>query len=195
MAFTEPELLDAWTRINGDGAPGSLADLIIQAAVRHDIAPEVFVALCNEETNDTDELGDGGHGVGPCQIDDRSWEIAQVAKATGLCWTDPAPLLDCGANLLARNKSQAKGRYPLLAADLILRIALSGYNCGMGNAFAGHEAGDCDKYTANGHYGEEILAKAEVFRPWVLAHIAHHSELLEVTGAPAPYPGMTSNYV
>ena len=188
MSFTESELLDQWRRIDGDGVAGSLADGIIQAAVRHGVAPEVFVALCSEETNLTDELGDGGHGVGPCQIDDRSWEIARVAKATGLWRSDPAPLLDRGAEILSGNLGWAKRLWPELAApDQLLKIALSAYNCGPGNAERGHDEGDSDKYTANGHYGAEILAKAAVFRPWVLAHIANHPELLEVTPVPAGY--------
>jgi len=187
MAFTQSELLAQWRRVDGDGAPGSLADQIIQAAVRHDLPPEVFVALCSEETNLTDELGDGAHGVGPCQIDDRSWAIAREAKATGLWRTDPAPLLDRGAEILAQNLAWAKRLWPLLASDLLLRIALSAYNCGPGNAERGHDEGNSDKYTANGHYGAEILARATVFRPWVLEHIAHHPDLLEKTPTPAAY--------
>jgi soluble lytic murein transglycosylase-like protein len=44
-----------------------------KAAEKYDFPPEVLLAIASRETNMRNIIGDGGHGYGIMQIDDRSF--------------------------------------------------------------------------------------------------------------------------
>jgi len=95
---------------------------IDRAARRHGISPTLLAAVAAQETggpgsdSGRNVVGDGGHGHGVFQIDDRSWAFASTAAAM-----DPAQNADAAATILASDLSTTHGD---------VRGALSMYNSG-----------------------------------------------------------------
>jgi len=95
---------------------------IDRAARRHGISPTLLAAVAAQETggpgsdSGRNVVGDGGHGHGVFQIDDRSWAFASTAAAM-----DPAQNADAAAAILASDLSATRGD---------VRGALSMYNSG-----------------------------------------------------------------
>ena len=123
----------------------------------------LLLAIASQETDMNDVVGDGGHGRGLFQIDDRSH-----------------------ATFLARQGASGPGRKPPVAAaaryaaDLLrwnfdhgarsgvrqtdrLKFALSAYNAGAGGAMSGYREGDSDRRTTGGNYGREVLRRHAIF--------------------------------
>lgn len=92
----------------------------------------LLAAVCDRESLGGDALrppgpagfGDGGHGCGLMQIDDRFHHSFLVARDDNqvLLWTDPAFSILYGAKLLAKNAKAC-------AADW--NAAIAAYNCGL----------------------------------------------------------------
>ncbi len=135
-------------------------------AAAHGIPVPYMFAIASRETNCLNILGDsqGGqfHGVGIIQIDIQH-PLARQARDSGSWKTDPQPLINFGANLLAGNIAAAAAQFPGFTEDQHLKIAASGYNCGMGAALAGAEHGDSDAHTTGGDYGRDVMARMEFF--------------------------------
>ena len=174
-----------WNRVSENG----LGDLLIHAAIRHGVPPDYIIAVGSRETNLKNEEGDGGHGIGIIQIDIRFHEIARIAKETGLWSSDPAPLIDYGAKLLAADLEHCRKLWPELSPDQHLKITASAYNAGFGGAKLGVAHGNSDLHTAGHNYGVDVMKRRGIFHPWVSAHLANHPDLLKPTPPPAPYPG------
>jgi hypothetical protein len=128
---------------------------------------EFLFAIASRETNCVNELGDfqkdGAHGVGIIQIDIQH-PIALQARDDGTWASNPDPLIAFGAQLLASNMHQATSIFPGLTTSQYLKIAASGYNCGMVNAIAGERNGDGDQHTTQGNYGADVMARMAVFQ-------------------------------
>lgn len=133
----------------------------------NDFPAEFFFAIASRETNCVNKLGDiqpdGAHGVGIVQIDIQH-PIALQARDDGSWATNPVPLIAFGAQLLASNIHQARTLFPALSGNECLKIAASGYNCGMGNAIAGERNGDSDRHTTQGNYGGDVMARMTIFQ-------------------------------
>lgn len=127
----------------------------------------LLLALGSRETGCRNIAGDGGHGRGVFQIDDRFHAAWLAAHGAG----DPGavpPVADAAryaATLLAANLEYGRG-HGVPAAQL-LKFALSAYNAGAGGALAGLEQGDSDRRTAHGDYGRDVLARLEAVRRWL----------------------------
>lgn len=125
-----------------------------------------FYGIASRETNCLNILGDPQHGqfhgVGIVQIDIQH-PIARQARDSGSFKTNPDPLIEFGAQMLADNISKAKHSFPNLAAQQHLKIAASGYNCGMVNAISGAQHGDSDKHTTHHDYGRDVMTRMAVF--------------------------------
>src|ERR1700738_1484828 len=99
---------------------------ITAAATRHNLDPRLLAAVAAQETGGPGAdsgrhvVGDGGHGHGLFQIDDR-WH----AFARGPAAMDPAGNADYAAGLLESNLQRYGGD---------VRAALSAYNAGSPNA-------------------------------------------------------------
>jgi len=150
---------------------GFFAKLSAQATA-NGFAPEFLFAIASRETNCVNELGDfhGGvyHGVGIVQIDAQH-PIARKARDDGSWKTDPDPLIAFGAGLLAHNIRQARVAFPDWDADAQLKVAASGYNCGMPSAIAAAKDGDSDLHTTGHDYGRDVMARMAMFVALVAA--------------------------
>jgi|SRR5882724_1326758 len=143
------------------------ADKLEQHATDHGLAPAFFFAIASRETNCQNILGDkqGGqfHGVGIVQIDIQH-DIARQARDSGSFKTNPDPLIEFGAQLLADNLSKAQDSFPDLTAEEQLKVAASGYNCGIERAISGQQQhGDSDVHTTGHDYGKDVISRMTSF--------------------------------
>ncbi len=96
------------------------------AAKRHGVDPRLLAAIAAQETggpgsnSGNNVIGDGGHGRGVFQIDDRSWAFARTPAAM-----DPAQNADMAATILRDNLQRYGGN---------ARMAVSAYNSGSPTA-------------------------------------------------------------
>jgi hypothetical protein len=129
-------------------------------------APSYFFAIASRETNCVNELGDfqngEAHGVGIIQIDIQH-EIAKTARDSGSWQTDPDPLIAFGAQVLAANIAAAATAFPNLGDNDHLKIAASGYNCGIQRAIAAAQSGDSDTHTTGHNYGQDVMVRKALF--------------------------------
>ena len=104
----------------------AFAPQIAAAAARHNVDPKLLAAVAAQETggpgatSGRNIVGDGGHGHGLFQIDDRSHPFASTPAAM-----DPAKNADYAAGLLSGLLKTYGGN---------VRMALSAYNAGSPNA-------------------------------------------------------------
>ena len=131
------------------------------------LLPSYFFAIASRETNCVNELGDFqdgvAHGVGIVQIDIQH-EIARIARDSGSWRTDPDPLIAFGAQLLAACIAAAARAFPNLGENEHLKIAASGYNCGIQGAIsAAQGGGDSDAPTTGQNYGQDVMARMALF--------------------------------
>jgi hypothetical protein len=171
---TQEQLAEQLQRLRQTGFDLKLAS----QAGANGFAPEFFFAIASRETNCVNELGDvqgdGAHGVGIVQIDIQH-PIALQARDDGGWRTNPDPLIAFGALLLASNIHQAMNVFPGLSPDRYLKIAASGYNCGMGNAISGQRNGDSDQRTTHGNYGADVMARMAIFQQLTAPPVASGS--------------------
>ena len=119
----------------------------------------MLLAIASRETNMQDIVGDGGHGRGLFQIDDRfhgDWLAKHGAPGAG---TTPRikDAADYAAAMLASNVAYAQKKK--VGEDQQVRFAASAYNAGCGGAFSGFQAGNCDLKTTGGDYGSDVLER------------------------------------
>ena len=160
---TKSQLLNQLHGLRNTG----FADKLKQQATANNLPTQFFFGIASRETNCRNILGDqiNGqfHGVGIVQIDIQH-PIARNARDTGTWKTNPDPLIEFGAQMLANNLKLAQQKFPTLTAEQHLKIAASGYNCGMGNALKGQQQfGDSDKRTTGHDYGRDVLNRMAVF--------------------------------
>lgn len=112
------------SRLNADGV--AFAPQIAGAARRHGLDADLLAAVAAQETGGPDTntghnvVGDGGHGRGLFQIDDR-WHSFATSPAA----MDPAQNADYAAGMLSGLLKRYGGN---------VRAALSAYNAGSPNA-------------------------------------------------------------
>jgi|SRR5215813_8797374 len=137
-----------------------------QQAKANGFPPAFFFAIASRETNCINELGDFSkgefHGVGIIQIDIQH-PIARQARDDGTWKTNPDPLIKFGAEMLAGNIKRAQEEFPNLGTQQHMKIAASGYNCGMGGAIIGAKHGDSDKLTTGHNYGRDVMTRMAIF--------------------------------
>ena len=104
----------------------SFGTQIEAAATAHHLDPRLLAAIAAQESggpganSGRNVIGDGGHGHGIFQIDDRSWGFARTAAAM-----DPGKNAEMAATILEDNLHRYGGD---------LRAALSAYNSGSPTA-------------------------------------------------------------
>ena len=157
-----PERLSRW------------AHELVSAELIFGIDPLLIAAIMDRESLGGDALapkgpkgkGDGGHGHGLMQIDDRSHAAFLSAKsATGApLWQEPWANILYGAQLLKQNLNR-------FASEA---LAVAAYNCGPGNVRAALKTvpagaleseiiAAVDRRTAGGNYSKDVLARRKKF--------------------------------
>jgi hypothetical protein len=137
----------------------SFGPQIEAAAAAHHLDPKLLAAVAAQETggpganSGRNIVGDGGHGHGIFQIDDRSWGFARTTAAM-----DPASNAEMAAAILADNLHRYGGD---------IRAALSAYNSGSPTATGtkttwadGHTLGYADSVMR--HYGSIARDKPSI---------------------------------
>ena len=146
-----------------------LATVCYKEERRLDLPPALLLAIASRETGCRDIVGDGGHGRGAFQIDDRfhhDWLATHGADGVG-----EVPPLRAAARLAALLMSQglALARTHDLAGDNAVKFAASSYNAGPGGALAGLRRGDSDLGTTGHDYGADVVARRHAFRALQIA--------------------------
>jgi hypothetical protein len=147
------------------------ADTIKTEAAAVELPGAVVAAIITRETAALDQyctppptgqLGDGGHGCGPMQVDDRSWPTwCGQWKAGQLQVVDG---IHMGCFVLAAKVKAIARILPQMPDDMKLRAAVAAYNCGEGNVRRAYMASaDLDKYTANGNYSADVMERAAYY--------------------------------
>jgi hypothetical protein len=115
----------------------------------HGLPKNLLLAVGSRETNLRNVVGDGGHGHGVWQRDDRAWPIPSGYNA------DVERQANDAAALLASN-IHAFG----------LAGGVAAYNCGGGNVQrALREGRPVDHYTTGGDYSTDVLARLTALTP------------------------------
>ncbi len=147
--------------IPSEAAP--YAATILAVADETGVDPFLIAAIGQRESRwglalDAEYRGDGGHGHGIMQIDDRTWG----SWLAGNEWWDPYVNVRKGAEILASNLSYFEGKG--LSGDALVAAASAAYNRGPGNVWASIRDGSSpDVGTANGDYGSSVLAMANAY--------------------------------
>jgi hypothetical protein len=142
--------------------------LLAEFGSANNIPTSFMFAIASRETNCRNILGDkqadGFHGVGIVQIDIQH-PIALAARDSGTWQTNPGPLINFGATLLAADIIQVKHVLASLTdPNKILRVVAAGYNCGIQRAIQAAGQGNPDKPTTGGDYGRDVVARMTILQ-------------------------------
>ena len=162
--------LDEATNARLDPKNSSYRPLIEAAAARYDwLAPSVVAGIGSRESawgrflspRGPAGTGDGGHGRGLMQIDDR---FHQPFINSGL-WTDAKANIDYGIDqVLSKNYAYLDANTALTGKDL-LRGAIAAYNAGLTSVTRALSQGrDIDYYTTGQDYSWDVLNRAGWFQ-------------------------------
>jgi hypothetical protein len=123
---------------------------IRQAEDQFNLPPFLLFALGSRETNLRNINGDGGHGRGIWQRDDRSFVIPADYLQTPLRQAQDA------AALLAGHFTHFRTVHPIAP----WHAAIAAYNAGRGGVNAAIQAGRTpDSATTGGDYGADVLSR------------------------------------
>ncbi len=138
-----------------------------EAASAYGFPKALLMGIASRETNVRNITGDGGHGRGIMQIDDR-YHAGN--------WTDPRRNIMKGAEILASARdaiARAEGarqvcrKRPYVGSRLddaeLLRTAVAAYNSGCAAYYWMSTSGDPDRGTTGKDYSKDTLARAAEF--------------------------------
>lgn len=111
-------------------------------------------------------FGDGGHGFGLCQADDRTWEAAMLGLMPGVELLTPLGQARFTAHKLARNERILRVVFPALDAVILRKAAIAAYNARLGavaqQLYAGRDVDSVTSAGPTGHgdYSADVLRRA-----------------------------------
>jgi len=144
-----------------------------EAANDYDFPIATLLALGSRETNLKNIVGDGGHGYGIMQIDDRSfpdwchsgtWQDARADILKGALVLDAKrQQIRAGQGKLLNIGGESFTGKPDLTQDEVLRTTLAAYNSGLWAYYSLTKSNDPDARTTGRDYSADTLARAAVF--------------------------------
>ncbi len=170
----------------------------IEAADRYGHGVAVLMGIASRETNLggrelspgvfewLERAGDGGHGFGLMQVDSRT--DPQFVRSGA--WRQPGPSILKGAEILSLKRARILGltgmtvdltdshrnhvtfTMPNFAPDVLERVTIAAYNCGLWSAYHASLGRSPDRGTTRGNYSADVLARAAVFRELLLTNEA-----------------------
>ncbi|NET10990.1 MAG: SH3 domain-containing protein, partial [Symploca sp. SIO2B6] len=162
--------IDEATHARLDPKNSSYRPLIESAAARYDwLAPSVIAGIGSRESawghflspKGPTGTGDGGHGRGLMQIDDR---FHQSFINSGL-WTDAKSNINYGIDNVLSNYYDYLDRVTSLEGKDLLRGAIAAYNAGPQSVLNAVNQGlDIDHYTTGQDYSWDVLNRAGWFQ-------------------------------
>ena len=141
-----------------------LLDLLESGAKGAHLPLPFVLAVASRETGIRNIAGDGGHGRGVMQVDDRWHAIAAKTDFEA----HPEVLIDYGCGLLRSNFDWAKKHWPEFSMLQHFKIAAASYNCGRGGVSLAMASGDCDARTTGGNYGRDVLVRMAIYQELLL---------------------------
>jgi hypothetical protein len=143
-------------------------DLIRASVLKWNVRTEVLAGImCRESAGGyalqppgPAGVGDGGHGHGLMQIDDRSFPDFCASSL----WQDPQSNIDFGAKVLAEKRTYMISHTVNLGDVVVERCAIAGYNCGAARVVQALKGGlDIDWFTTQRNYSKEVLRMADAY--------------------------------
>lgn len=150
------------------------ADTVLRVADDETVSPFLLVAIMERESRSGEALspkgpsgtGDGGHGRGLMQIDDRSFgpDAQGVGKGDGWLashdWRDPIANIRKGAQVYKGKRKYIQSKVPGLSDYQLMAASLAAYNSGEGTIVQSLKAGrNVDSTTAGGDYSSDVLKR------------------------------------
>ena len=148
-----------------------------KAANEHQFSADILLAVASRETNMRNIIGDGGHGYGLMQIDDRSfpdwchsgmWKVPQAAIKQGALVLDGKR--ETIRHAQGQNLNVAGHSFtgkPNLTDQELLQTAIASYNSGLWAYYCLTVDGDPDRRTSHQDYSADTLARARLFRTFL----------------------------
>jgi soluble lytic murein transglycosylase-like protein len=129
-----------------------------EAAQAFNFPVALLIAIASRETNIKNIIGDGGHGHGIMQIDDRSFPDFTSSPSA----KDPRQNILKGGEVLngKRKFLSTKG----VSGDILMRGSVAAYNGGEGRVLKAIRNGrDVDSVTTQQNYSADVLARSQIF--------------------------------
>lgn len=105
--------------------------------------------------------GDGGHGRGLMQVDDR-WHVNFINSGK---WADATENIIYGCAVLKNSMYLFEKRLGWTMSEKLLRAGIAGYNCGPSRALQAYNDGqDIDYYTTGRDYSRNVFERAGWFQ-------------------------------
>lgn len=129
-----------------------------EAARRYNLPPALLAAIASRESRggaalDRNGEGDGGHGFGLMQVDNRNpFRVVREGGAYG------QPHINQAAGILRSKLDAVKRDFPNLSESQQLFTAVSRYNGGAGRAYP-----NSDRGTTGGDYANDVIARAQYY--------------------------------
>lgn len=134
------------------------AEVILRVAGEEAVSPFLIYAIGDQESRwgralSSDGTGDGGHGHGIMQIDDRSFGTWLASNN----WRDPYTNVKKGIQILKGKRTYLTNKVPLHKLE---EASIAAYNTGEGNVAKSIAAGrHPDSTTAGGSYSASIYRR------------------------------------
>lgn len=144
-------------------------DIVKKVAAKYGIPASVLGGLGSRESHwglaltppGPGGTGDGGHGRGLLQIDDR-WHIPFIESGK---WADGKENIIYGGAVLKNcmDYFTKKANWPM--GFNLIKAGVAGYNCGPRRAWDGYQMGQgVDYYTTGRNYSKDVLERAGWFQ-------------------------------
>ncbi|MGE5691736.1 MAG: peptidoglycan-binding protein [Pseudomonadota bacterium] len=159
---TAAQLVASLERARGEG----IVDVCLKAETKAGLPRGLLLAVASRETHCRNVVGDGGHGRGVFQIDDRSHQAFLQRHGVLAGGVPPLPEAAAYAAQLLLDNGRFARQQGVKAPDQ-LKFSLSAYNTGAGNAIKGYRLGDSDRTTAHANYGVDVLERLRIVQAWL----------------------------